>query len=149
MPQDPSQDPPEEPPASPPSSKLMRLYLLLIVFLIVPIALSYGLRPGSTLPQVLDITVSGTDQTHVFRALMCLYLGAAVFWAIAAFTPSWQRTAVIWGIFFAFSLAVGRVISLIVDGRPSLLLLVYLGLEIAGGLLGFGILLAEDRKVRR
>ena len=145
MPQDRS----EGPPPSPPSSTLMRLYLLLLVFLIVPIALNYGLRPGTTLPQVLDITVSGTDQIHVFRALMCLYLGAAVFWAIAAFTPSWQRTAVIWGIFFAFSLAIGRVLSLIVDGRPSLLLLVYLGLEIAGGLLGLGILMAADRKVRR
>jgi hypothetical protein len=36
-----------------------------------------------------------------------------------------------------------------VDGRPSLLLLVYLGLEIAGSLLGLGILVAEDRKLRR
>lgn len=140
---------PQDPPASPPSSKLMRLYLLLIIFLIVPIALSYGVQPGTTLPQILDIAVSGTDQPHVFRAMMCLYLGAAIFWAIAAFTPSWQRTAVIWGIFFAFSLAVGRVISLVVDGRPSLLLLVYLGLEIAGGLLGLGVLAATDRRSRR
>lgn len=145
MPQAPSEDPP----ASPPASKLMRLYLLLIVFLIVPIALNYGLAPAKSLPEVLDIAVSGTDQTHVFRALMCLYLGAAVFWAIAAFTPSWQRTAVIWGIFFAFSLAIGRLLSLAVDGRPSLLLLVYLALEIGGGLLGLGILFAEDRKLRR
>lgn len=140
---------PQNPPASPPDSKLMRFYLLLIVFLIVPIALNYGLAPAKSLPEVLDIAVSGTDQTHVFRALMCLYLGAAVFWAIAAFTPSWQRTAVIWGIFFAFSLAIGRVISLAVDGRPSLLLLVYLGLEIGAGLLGLAILFAEDRKLRR
>ena len=140
---------PQDLPAFPPDSKLMRFYLLLIVFLIVPIALSYGLAPARTLPEVLDITVSGTDQTHVFRALMCLYLGAAAFWAIAAFTPSWQRTAVIWGIFFSFSLAIGRVLSLAVDGRPSLLLYVYLGLEIAGGLLGLAILLVEDRKLRR
>lgn len=140
---------PQDPPASPPASKLMRFYLLLIVFLIVPIALSYGLAPAKSLPEVLDISVSGTDQTHVFRALMCLYLGAAIFWAIAAFTPSWQRTAVIWAIFFCFSLAVGRVLSLAVDGRPSLLLLVYLGMEIGGGLLGLGIVLAEDRKLRR
>jgi len=140
---------PQDPPASPPSSKLMRLYLLLIVFLIVPIALSYGLAPARSLPEILDIAVSGTDQIHVFRALMCLYLGAAVFWTIAAFTPSWQRIAVIWGIFFAFSLAIGRVISLVVDGRPSLLLLVYLGLEIGGGLLGLWVLTAADRKLRR
>ena len=140
---------PQDPPTSPSSIKLMRFYLLLIVFLIVPIALSYGIQPGTTLPQILDIAVSGTDQTHVFRAMMCLYLGAAIFWAIAAFTPSWQRTAVIWAIFFAFSLAVGRVISLIVDGRPSLLLLVYLGLEIVGGLLGLGVLIAVDKRAKR
>jgi len=127
----------------------MRFYLLLIVFLIVPIALNYGLAPARSLPEFLDISVSGTDQIHVFRALMCLYLGAAVFWAIAAFTPAWQRTAVIWGVFFAFSLAIGRLISLAVDGQPSLLLLVYLGLEIAGGLLGLAILAVEDRKLRR
>jgi len=140
---------PQDPPASSPVSTLMRFYLLLIVFLIVPIALNYGLDPARSLPEVLDISVSGTDQIHVFRALMCLYLGAAVFWAIAAFTPAWQRTAVIWGVFFAFSLAIGRVISLAVDGQPSLLLLVYLGLEIAGGLLGLAILAVEDRKLRR
>jgi len=140
---------PQDPPASSPVSTLMRFYLLLIVFLIVPIALNYGLAPARSLPEFLDISVSGTDQIHVFRALMCLYLGAAVFWAIAAFTPAWQRTAVIWGVFFAFSLAIGRLISLAVDGQPSLLLLVYLGLEIAGGLLGLAILAVEDRKLRR
>jgi len=127
----------------------MRLYLLFLVILIVPIALSYGLDPQSVLPKVLDITVSGTDQTHIFRAMMCLYLGAAVFWAIAAFTPAWQRTAVIWAVFFALSLAVGRAISLIVDGPASLLLDVYLVVEVLGGLLGLAVLAYEDRKSRR
>lgn len=139
----------QDPPASPPTSKLMRFYLLLAVFLIVPIALNYGLAPAETLPKSLDVAVEGTDLTHIFRGLMCLYLGAALFWGIAAFTPSWQRTAVIWVVFFAFSIAVGRVISLIVDGRPSALLLIYLGLEIAAGLLGLFILSVADRKSKR
>ncbi|MFW2391647.1 MAG: DUF4345 domain-containing protein [Methyloceanibacter sp.] len=139
----------QDPPASPPTSKLMRFYLLLAVFLIVPIALNYGLAPAETLPKSLDVTVEGTDLTHIFRGLMCLYLGSALFWGIAAFTPSWQRTAVIWVVFFAFSIAVGRVISLIVDGRPSALLLIYLGLEIAAGLLGLFILSVADRKSKR
>jgi hypothetical protein len=128
---------------------LMRLFLLFVVILIVPIALSYGLAPETVLPKVLDITVSGTDQIHVFRAMMCLYLGAALFWAIAAFTPAWQRTAVIWAIFFALSLAAGRVISLVVDGGASLLLDVYLVVEILGGVLGLAVLVTEDRKLKR
>ena len=56
----------------------------------MPIALNYGLALGTILPQTLDVTVSGTDLTRIFRALMCLYLGAAVFSAIAAFRPAWQ-----------------------------------------------------------
>ena len=128
---------------------LMRLFLLFVVILIVPIALSYGLAPETVLPKVLDIAVSGTDEIHVFRAMMCLYLGAALFWTIAAFTPAWQRTAVIWAIFFALSLAAGRIISLVVDGGASLLLDVYLVVEILGGVLGLVVLVTEDRKFKR
>jgi glyoxylase-like metal-dependent hydrolase (beta-lactamase superfamily II) len=42
------------------------------------------------------------------------------FCLIAAFVrPSWQHVAVIWAVFFAYSRAIGRIISLIVDGMPS------------------------------
>lgn len=136
-------------PDQPRNDRLMQLYLLAVVILIVPIALNYGLSPGVSLPMTLDIEVEGTDQTHIFRALMCLYLGAAIYWGIGAFNPSWQRMAVIWAIFFAFSLAVGRVISLIVDGQPSSLLVIYLVIEIFGGLLGLAVLFVADRKLKR
>jgi hypothetical protein len=140
---------PEQVTQAPRNSKLMRLYLLLVVAIVVPIALSYGVAPASVLPKTLDITVTGVDQTHIFRALMCLYLGAALFWAIAAFTPAWQRTAVMWAIFFAFSLAVGRMISLVVDGPASTLLVIYLVVEIFGGLLGLAVLVSTDRKLKQ
>ncbi|MEZ5826983.1 MAG: DUF4345 domain-containing protein [Hyphomicrobiales bacterium] len=136
-------------PALPKNSSLMRAFLLMVAAIVVPIALSYGLAPESVLPKALDITVSGTDQVHIFRAMMCLYLGAAAFWAIAAFTPAWQRTAVIWAVFFAWSLAVGRIISLAIDGSASRLLIIYLGVEILGGLLGVAVLAYEGRRLRR
>jgi hypothetical protein len=82
---------------------MMRAYLLLVAFLLVPIALSYGIDPAALLPKFLTISVEGTDQTQIFRALMCLYLAASTFWAIAAFNPAWQPVAVIWAIFFSFS----------------------------------------------
>jgi len=122
------------------AERLMRAYLLLVAILLVPIALSYGIAPATVLPKVLDISVSGADQTQIFRALMCLYLAASAFWAIAAFRPAWQQAAVVWAMLFCFSLAIGRVLSLIVDGPASLLLDLYLGLEIFGGLLGLGVL---------
>ena len=128
---------------------LMRAYLLMVAALLVPIALSYGIAPKTVLPKFLDIGVEGTDQTQIFRALMCLYLAASTFWAIAAFKPDWQRVAVIWAVFFCFSLAIGRVISLVVDGPASLLLDVYLGLEIIGGLLGLAVLAYARKEALR
>jgi hypothetical protein len=47
---------------------------------------------------------------------------------------------VVWAVFFCFSLAIGRIVSLAIDGRASPLLDVYLGLEIIGGLLGVVVL---------
>ena len=46
----------------------------------------------------------------------------------------------IWAVLFCFSLAIGRTISLAVDGPASRLLDLYLGLEILGGLLGLAVL---------
>jgi hypothetical protein len=120
--------------------RLMQAYLLFAAISLVPIALSYGIDPASVLPRFLNIRVEGADQTQIFRALMCLYLGSSAFWAIAAFTPAWRRPAVVWGVFFMLSLALGRAISLLVDGPASRLLDLYLGLEIFGGLLGLAVL---------
>jgi hypothetical protein len=131
------------------ANKLMQLFLLGTALLIVPIALNYGLFPAKSLPLFLTIPELSTDQTHIYRGVMCLYLGVGLFWAVSAFKPEWQRVAVITAIGFAWSIAVGRVISLIVDGWPSPLLLIYLGIEIAAGLLGLAVLAAADRKVRR
>lgn len=125
---------------------MMRFFLLFMAVLIVPIALSYGIDPAAVLPKFLNIEVVGTDQTQIFRALMCLYLGASIFWAIAAFKPEWRRVAVIWAVFFALSLAVGRVISIVVDGPPSPLLDVYLGLEVLAGLWGLALLMREAKQ---
>ncbi len=125
---------------------MMRFYLLCMAVLIVPIALSYGIDPAAVLPKFLNIEVEGTDQTQVFRALMCLYLGASMFWAIAAFKPEWRRVAVIWAVFFALSLAVGRVISIVVDGPPSRLLDLYLAVEVLGGLWGIALLIRKPKQ---
>ena len=59
------------------ADRFMRAYLLLVAVLLLPIALSYGLAPATILPKFLNITVAGTDQTQIFRALMCLYLAAS------------------------------------------------------------------------
>jgi hypothetical protein len=125
---------------------MMKLFLLVAGVFLIPVALSYGVAPASTLPKFMNITVEGTDLTHIFRALMGLYLGMVTFCIVAAFTPEWQHMAVIWAVFFAYSLAIGRIFSLIVDGMPSPILLFYMAVEIIVGTLGLLVLFRERRK---
>jgi hypothetical protein len=125
---------------------MMKLFLLVAAAILVPVALSYGVDPAVILPKFMNITVEGIDQTHIFRALMCLYLGMSTFCVIAAFTPEWRRVAVIWAVFFAYSLALGRILSLIVDGIPSPILLFYMAVELIVGTVGLLVLNREGRK---
>ena len=123
---------------------MAKLFLLVAGVFLIPVALGYGVAPAATLPKFMNITVEGTDQTHIFRALGCLYLAMSTFCIIAAFTPEWRHVAVIWAVFFAYSLAIGRVLSLIVDGMSSPILLFYLAVELAVGTWGL-FLLAHGR----
>ena len=124
---------------------MMKLFLLVAGVFLFPVALSYGVDPAVTIPKFMNFTVEGTDQTHIFRALMGLYLGMVTFCIIAAFTPEWRHVAVIWA--FAHSLAAGRILSLIVDGMPSPILLFYMAVELIGGTLGLLVLSREKRKL--
>ena len=56
--------------------------------------------------------------------------------------------AVIWAVFFMFSIALGRMISLVVDGAPSRVLDVYLAVELLFGILGL-CLLARGRSLSK
>jgi hypothetical protein len=124
---------------------MMKLFLLVAGVFLIPVALSYGVVPAATLPKFMNITVEGTDQTHIFRALGCLYLGMSAFCILAAFTPEWRRVAVIWAVFFAYSLAIGRILSLIADGMPSPMLLFYFAVELVVGTWGLFVLARERR----
>jgi hypothetical protein len=129
-------------------NNMMKIFLLAAGVFLIPVALTYGVDPAAMLPKFMNVTVEGTDQTHIFRALSCLYLGMVAFCIIAAFTPEWQRVAVIWAVFFALSLAIGRIISIFVDGMPSGMLLFFLAVELVVGTVGLLLLNRDPRAVR-
>jgi hypothetical protein len=54
--------------------------------------------------------------------------------------------AVIWAVIFLYSIAAGRLLSLIVDGVPSPILLFYMAVELIGGTLGLAVLARERHK---
>ena len=119
---------------------MTRFYLLFSAAGLLLVALSYGVAPAVVLPAILDITVEGTDQTHIFRAIMGLYLGMIALWIVGAFRSDVSRAAVIAEIFFMLGLACGRAFSILVDGVPSTLLVAYTIVEVALGLCGILVL---------
>ena len=119
---------------------MTRFYLLFSAAGLFVIALGYGIDPAAILPMALNVTVEGIDLTHIFRAVMGLYLAMIVLWILGAFRASLTKAAVIAEVTFMFGLAAGRVLSIIIDGMPSVLLVIYAVLEIVMGLWGVLIL---------
>ena len=89
---------------------------------------------------IAEIHVEGADQSHVFRAIMGLYLGMIALWITGAFRSDFTRPAVIAEIFFMLGLACGRGLSIIVDGVPSMFFIASAVAELALGLWGIGVL---------
>ena len=119
---------------------MARFYLLFSAAGLTLVALSYGVSPADVLPRLMDVKVEGTDLKHVFRAIMGLYLGMIVLWLVGAFRLDFTRAAVISEIFFMLGLAGGRLLSITVDGVPSIPLIFYTIVEIVLGISGIRVL---------
>ena len=97
-----------------------RFYLLFSAAGLLPIALSYGIDPNRILPLFLEIDPISGDLLHIFRAIMGLYLATIVLWLLGAIRGGpLMRPAVVSEIIFMSGLAVGRFLSLLLDGWPS------------------------------
>lgn len=114
-----------------------RAFLILIALGLAPVALSYGLAPEKSLPWLFGIDASGVNLRHILRGVMGLYLAMICFW-IAGAVLARLRVPALWSlVVFMTGLGLGRLFSLIVDGWPHPLLVVYLVLEVA--IAGIGI----------
>jgi len=70
------------------------------------------------------------DFAHILRAVVGLYLGLGLCWLFSAFNNSYQNAAVLTTVIFAGGLVSGRLVSLLADGQPSPVLVVYIALEL-------------------
>jgi hypothetical protein len=71
--------------------------------------------------------------------MMCLYLGFALFWLLAAFRDKYRNVAVLTVMLFPAGLVIGRILSLFIDGQPSWLLLAYLFAELVQAPLAYWV----------
>lgn len=124
---------------------LTRAFLLFAAFGLTPIALGYGAMPGASLQWLFGIDASSVNSSHIFRAIMGLYLALVLFWVAGAFNPKLQ-VAALWSLMvFMLGLASGRVLSLFFDGFPHPLLFIYLVLEVIMGVIALFLIRREGQ----
>jgi hypothetical protein len=126
-----------------------QIFLIIAALGLVPIALSYGLVPEKSLGYLFQMSVSDINTTHIFRAIMGLYLALATFWITGAIKPDLRQAALYSLVVFMLGLAFGRLLSLVIDGSPNILLLLYLFLELGFGVAGIVLLRREQDAVFR
>lgn len=108
---------------------IKKLFLLVAAATVAIIALLYGISPQWFAQTFLEMDSLDLNIAHILRAIMCLYLGLAAFWVYAAYHAPYRNTAVLTTMIFAGSLVTGRLISVIADGQPATLLIVYITME--------------------
>ncbi|MRG43934.1 DUF4345 domain-containing protein [Chitinophaga sp. SYP-B3965] len=100
------------------------LHLTVSILVIVPIALAYGLCPQMMLPWLFDFRADNINLANIFRAMMGLYLGMSVIWMMGIIKSKLWVTATIANITFMGGLALGRLVSLALDGVPGIYFLI-------------------------
>lgn len=118
--------------------------MLIAAIGLIPIALSYGLYPNISLDYLFQISVADLNATHMFRAIMGLYLSMAIFWIAGAINAGVRQVALYSLVVFMLGLALGRIISLVIDGMPDPLLVFYLILELIFAVVGIVLLRKID-----
>ena len=111
----------------------LKKILLVIAFLTISvIALLYGVSPQWFFESFLLSPVApSVDQSHILRAVMTLYLGLGLFWLYCAFCDSYRDAGIDVLAVFCAGLVAGRILSVIVDGVPSTILIVYILMELS------------------
>ena len=96
---------------------LKNLHLIISLSIVVPTAIIYG--SPSILPVYLNIQVNTVDFSNMLKAIMCLYLGISFVWILGIWKTEYWKIATQLNILFMLSLAIGRVLSMLMDGFPT------------------------------
>lgn len=123
---------------------IKQAYLIFAFVSVSTIALLYGVSPDWFARTFVDVSDLDADFAHILRAVMGLYLAFGLFWLYAAFHSHLRDAAILTTVVFCGGLVSGRLISLVADGRPAPLLLLYVAMEFALVPLGLWVFRQPD-----
>lgn len=123
----------------------VKKYFLVFAFVAVSaIALLYGVSPAWFAKTFLGVDALDANLAHILRAVMGLYVAFGLFWLYAAFHDAYRNVAVLTTVIFSGGLVSGRLVSLILDGRPAPLLVLYVFMEFALAPIGYWVWTRRD-----
>ena len=125
--------------------QLKKAFLIGAFVAVTIIALLYGVSPTWFAATFLGVTDLNLNFAHILRAIAGLYLALAAFWLYAAFKDKYRDAALLTTILFAGGLAAGRCVSLILDGQPAPVLLLYGVMELAVVLVAYWVFRLPER----
>ena len=115
-------------------------FLLFISLGVFPVALGYGINPKEVLPVLYGIEVADNNLSNIFRAVMGLYIGCVLLWVAGAFNKSLTVSA-LWCMFvFMLGIGIGRALSLILDGMPDMIFVLFMFFEFVAAGITFSFL---------
>ena len=115
-------------------------FLILSAVGVFPIALVYGAYPSISLPFFYDIEITNNNLANVFRATMGIYIAFNILWISGALIKS-MRVGALWSLFvFYIGAGSGRFLSIVIDGTPDTIFLIYLILEIIGAAISYWLI---------
>ena len=112
--------------------QLKKVLLVLSFATVCIIALLYGISPQWFFDTFLVTSQKPSiDQSHILRAVMMLYIALGFFWLYCAFSDRYRDAGIIVVAVFCGGLVAGRILSVIVDGIPSPILILYIFMELS------------------
>lgn len=115
---------------------ISKIHLIISVLVVVPVAVIYGFSSNL----IFDISPETVDEANFLKAIMGLYFGFSVIWLLGIFRAGYLKLALLTNIVFMLGLGLGRLLSLFVDGTPTLAYQFGTFAEILLGVYGFWVL---------
>ncbi|ARV10757.1 hypothetical protein BTO05_08930 [Winogradskyella sp. PC-19] len=112
------------------------IHLWISIPIVFSAGLSYGFYPNS----FLEIQPETLDESNFNKAIMGLYFGFVTLWTFGVFMKSFYKPALISHVCFMLPMALGRLLSIILDGVPSDLYIYGTIGELALGVYGIWVL---------
>ncbi|MBT8260926.1 MAG: DUF4345 domain-containing protein [Flavobacteriaceae bacterium] len=119
-----------------------KIHLIISVCIVFPVSYSYGFISDL----LLEINPKSIDEFSFLKSIMFLYIGFSILWIIGIFNYKYLKVAIISNMIFMLSLALGRLLSLVLDGIPSFAYVFGTFAELFLGLYGIFILNRLNRK---